>query len=85
MDSELIPLSDKQTDRETIGELGHSFWPADPCVSEWAGYRWREPNEPAQRDPPDEAFYLARIGSNPGRAGGQLTTEGMTSVSTPVT
>ncbi len=84
VDSEVIPLGDGQTDWEVIGELGRSFWPADLYVSGWAGYRWREPNEPAKRDYADEAFYLAQIGGTVGRVGAQLTIEGMTSVTTPV-
>ena len=82
--SEVIPLGDGQTDWEATVELGHSFWPADLYVSGWTGYRWREPNEAAQRDYADEAFYLAQIGGNLGRVGVQLTIEGMMSVTTPV-
>ena len=84
VDSEVIPLGDGQTDWEVIGEVGHSFWPAELYVTGWAGYRWREPNEAAQRDYADEAFYLAQIGWGLGRIGVQLTVEGMASVTTPV-
>lgn len=84
VDSEVIPLGDGQTDWEVIGEVGHSFWPAELYVGGWAGYRWREPNEAAKRDYGDEAFYLAQIGGSLGRIGVQLIVEGMASVTTPV-
>ena len=84
VDSEVIPLGDGQTDWEVIGEIGHSFWPAELYVTGWAGYRWREPNEAAERDYGDEAFYLVQIGGSLGRIGAQLIIEGMSSVTTPV-
>ena len=84
VDSEVIPLGDGQTDWEIMTELGHSFYPFPAYVNGWVGYRWREPNEEAQRDFADEGFFLAQAGSNYGALGLQLLVEGMTSVTTPV-
>lgn len=84
VDSEVIPLGDGQTDWELMVEIGHSFWPTDLYVNGWAGYRWRQPNEEAQRDYADEAFYFAQIGGNLRQIGLQLLVEGMTSITTPV-
>lgn len=84
VDSEVIPLGDGQTDWEIMTELGHSFYPFPAYVNGWVGYRWREPNEEAQRDFADEGFFLAQAGGNYGALGLQLVFEGMTSVTTPV-
>ena len=84
VDSEIIPLGDGQTDWEVMTEVGHSFYPFPAYVSGWVGYRWREPNEEAQRDFADEGFFLAQAGGNYGSVGFQLIVEGMKSVTTPV-
>ena len=84
VDSEVIPLGDGQTDWELMTEIGHSFYPFPAYVNGWVGYRWRQPNGEAQRDFGDEGFFLAQVGGNYGKLGGQLLVEGMESVTTPV-
>ncbi len=84
VNSEVIPLGDGQTDWEVIAELGHSFWPTNAYANGWIGYRWRKPNDAAQRDFADEAFFLAQVGGIVRSVGLQLIVEGMKSVTTPV-
>ena len=60
IDSEIVPLTEGQTDWELIVELGHSFYPAPVYAVAWAGYRWREKNGEIERKPGNEFFaYLA--------------------------
>ncbi|MFQ5690153.1 MAG: hypothetical protein ACE5HQ_07765 [Gemmatimonadota bacterium] len=64
IDSEIIPLTEGQTDFEIMLELGHSFYPLPMYVSGWVGYRFRQKNEKAFRDPGDEKFAYVAIGGS---------------------
>lgn len=76
VDSEVISLSDGQTDWELMLEAGHSFHPTPLYVSGWVGYRWREANRTIRRDFGDQAFFLAQVGGEAGPVGYRVILEG---------
>lgn len=76
VNSEVISLTDGQTDWELMLELGHSFWPRSLWVSGWAGYRWREENDEILRDFGNQAFFLVQGGGRVGPLGYKLIVEG---------
>lgn len=76
VDSEIISLTDGQTDWELMLEVGHSFWPRSLWVAGWAGYRWREENEEILRDFGNQAFFLLQGGGRAGPIGYKLVVEG---------
>lgn len=62
VDQQLIPITEGQRDWELLVELGRRF---DPFyLMGWAGYRWREENLQADRDPGDERFAYLAIGAD---------------------
>ena len=64
VDSEIVPLTEGQTDWELLLELGHSFYPAPVYAVAWAGYRWRETNEEIERKPGNEFFAYLAVGGD---------------------
>lgn len=76
VDSEVISLTDGQTDWELMVEAGHSFWPRSLWVAGWAGYRWRGENEEILRDFGDQVFFLVQGGGRAGPIGYKLVVEG---------
>ena len=62
VDSEIVPLSEGQTDFEVILEAGYSFYPYKVYLVGWIGYRWRNSNNEIERKPGDESFGYLAIG-----------------------
>jgi hypothetical protein len=65
VDATIIPLSEGQRDWELSVESGRAFtWGGTQTyVLGWIGYRWREQNDDAQRDPGDEIFTHLAVGA----------------------
>ena len=74
--SSILPLGDGQTDFELVGEVGHSFWPADAYVTGWLGYRWRRPQSLTGFEFGNERFFLVTGGWTSERLGARLGVEG---------
>lgn len=62
VDDTVLPLSEGQRDWEVSVESGHFFEDRSLYLMGWVGYRWREENTDALRDPGDEAFGHLALG-----------------------
>lgn len=62
IDSQIIPLTEGQTDWELSLEFGRSLAGGSLQVIGWAGYRWRGLNEKVDRKPGNERFAYLSVG-----------------------
>ncbi|MBI4408357.1 MAG: hypothetical protein HY561_01535, partial [Gemmatimonadetes bacterium] len=77
VDATILPLTEGQRDWELSLEVGRTFrrWPV--YALGWIGYRWREENEAAARDPGDERFGHLGVGGTAAVIDWELALEGI--------
>lgn len=73
----VLPLSEGQRDWEISLESGHFFQDRSLYVMGWLGYRWREENTDALRDPGDEAFGHLAVGGSAGDFSWEVSGDGL--------
>ena len=76
VDSEIVPLSEGQTDLELILESGYSFYPIPVYTTVWIGYRWRFTNDEIERKPGNELFGYVAVGGEYSKLTWKLALEG---------
>ena len=62
IEQQIIPITEGQRDWELLLEVGRRFEPF--YAMGWAGYRWREANVKAGRDPGNERFAYLAVGGD---------------------
>jgi hypothetical protein len=77
VDATILPLTEGQRDFEVALESGLSLQPRTLYVRGFAGYRWREENTDAHRDPGDEAFASLAVGGASGSFHWELAADGL--------
>ena len=77
VDSNILPLTEGQRDWEIGVEAGGSLEGLPIYLVGWAGYRWREENREAARDPGDERFAHMAVGGSVGNLAWELAAEGL--------
>jgi hypothetical protein len=77
VDATVLPLTEGQRDWEVTLESGHSFEDRPLYVIGWIGFRWREANEGAARDPGDEAFGHLALGGTVGPLAWEVAGDGL--------
>jgi hypothetical protein len=77
VDATVLPLTEGQRDWELTLESGHGFRDRPLYIMGWVGYRWREANEKADRDPGDEAFGHLAIGGTAGALSWEVAGDGL--------
>jgi hypothetical protein len=77
VDATVLPLTEGQRDWEVTLESGHGFEERPFYVMGWVGYRWREANEEAARDPGDEAFGHLALGGTVGPLAWEVAGDGL--------
>lgn len=75
VDATIIPLGEGQRDLEVSLESGKAFTRIPVYLMGWVGYRWRELNRDAQREPGDERFAHAAVGGRFGALHAELAFE----------
>ena len=73
VDATILPLTEGQRDWEISLESGHRVANRSTYIMGWVGYRWREENKKAAREPGDELFASLGAGGAMGRLSWQLT------------
>ncbi len=66
VDATVLPLTEGQRDWEASLESGYSIPDRSEYVMGWVGYRWREENKEAAREPGDELFASVALGGTVG-------------------
>jgi hypothetical protein len=77
LDAEIIPVSEGQRDWEAAVEFGRAFQRVPVYVIGWLGYRWRERNERADRDPGNERFAHVGVGGDAGLMTWRFAVQGL--------
>jgi hypothetical protein len=77
VDATVLPLSEGQRDWEVSLESGHWFQDRSLYLMGWVGYRWREENSDALRDPGDEAFGHLAVGGSVGDFSWEVSGDGL--------
>jgi len=77
VDATVLPLSEGQRDWEVSVESGHWFEARSLYLMGWVGYRWREENTDALRDPGDEAFGHLAVGGSAGDFSWEVSGDGL--------
>lgn len=77
IDVEVIPVSEGQRDWELALEFGRAFQRLPVYLIGWVGYRWRERNERADRDPGDERFAHLGVGGDAGLLTWRFAVQGL--------
>jgi len=62
VDATILPLTEGQRDWEVSLESGFRLPDRNTYVMGWAGYRWREENKEADREPGNEIFASITVG-----------------------
>ena len=73
VDATVLPLTEGQIDWEVSLESGLRLRDSSTFIVGWIGYRWREENEEAAREPGDELFASVAIGGTQNRFTWQVT------------
>jgi len=73
VDATVLPLTEGQRDWEMSLESGGRLADGKTYVMGWVGYRWREENKEADREPGDEVFASLSVGGSLGPLSWGLT------------
>jgi hypothetical protein len=77
VDATVLPLTEGQRDWEISLESAHRPLQRPIYIMGWVGYRWREENVEAARDPGDEAFAHLAFGGTQGKLSWELAGDGL--------
>ncbi|MBT8395511.1 MAG: hypothetical protein HKO65_14210 [Gemmatimonadetes bacterium] len=77
VDATVLPLTEGQRDWEASLEAGFSLPDRSEYLMGWVGYRWREANKEAAREPGDELFASLSVGGTVGTVSWGLTADAL--------
>ncbi len=77
VDATVLPLTEGQRDWEATLESGYGFQELPLYLVAWLGYRWREENVKAARDPGDEVFGHLAVGGTLGDLSWEVAGDGL--------
>ncbi len=77
VDATVLPLTEGQRDWELSVESAYRSRLRALYIMGWAGYRWREANERAARDPGDELFGHLAVGGSLGNLSLELAADAL--------
>jgi hypothetical protein len=77
VDATVLPLTEGQRDWEVSLESGFQLPGRSEYLMGWMGYRWREENRDAAREPGDELFASATVGGAVGTISWALTADAL--------
>ena len=77
VDATILPLTEGQRDWEASLEAGFSLPDRSEYLMGWVGYRWREENKEAAREPGDELFASISVGGTLGTLNWGITADAL--------